>query len=283
MIIMLFKVSLTSKSREGRKSTINLQTNWEGRDLLSNEYTHFVITTVCNGCCLPQTWIPFTQGWFVRSLVEIDPVVLGKEIFLILSLYFRYFLIISLGKGRGPSFEQTWIPFTQGCFVPSLVEIGSMVLEKKMKIWNVYDNANNDDDDNDDKRLTTDKFWSEKLCLLIGRHFSFMSRLRMVYLWWDFIILIPMKNSKMLANARHLHPFNQAEGLCRAAPAVTQDLGFPGFRGLEGSSGSPREYTVNVLYLAMFSFLRLLRLILLLKITHRAKGTMLDLSYINPF
>ena len=28
------------------------------------------------------------------------------------------------GNGLGPSFKQTWIPFTQGCFVPSLVEIG---------------------------------------------------------------------------------------------------------------------------------------------------------------
>ena len=41
----------------------------------------------------------------------------------------------------GSSFEQTWIPFTQGCFVPSLVEIGPVVpvvLEKKMKMWKVY-------------------------------------------------------------------------------------------------------------------------------------------------
>ena len=45
-----------------------------------------------------------------------------------------------LGKGRGPSIEQTWIPFTQECFVPSLVEIGPVVLEKKMKMWKVYDN-----------------------------------------------------------------------------------------------------------------------------------------------
>ena len=35
-------------------------------------------------------------------------------------------------KGRGPSFEQTWIPFTQECFIPSLVEIGPAVLEKKI-------------------------------------------------------------------------------------------------------------------------------------------------------
>ena len=31
---------------------------------------------------------------------------------------------------RGPSFEQTWIPFIQECFVSSLVEIGSVVPEQ---------------------------------------------------------------------------------------------------------------------------------------------------------
>ena len=35
-------------------------------------------------------------------------------------LPFRY-------KGLEPSFQKTWIPFTQGCFVPSLVEIGLVV------------------------------------------------------------------------------------------------------------------------------------------------------------
>ena len=33
-------------------------------------------------------------------------------------------------KERGPSFEGTWIPFTQECVVSSLVEIGQVVLEK---------------------------------------------------------------------------------------------------------------------------------------------------------
>ena len=44
-------------------------------------------------------------------------------------------MIISwtLGEFIGSSFEETRIPFTLGCFVPSLVEIGSVVLEKKMK------------------------------------------------------------------------------------------------------------------------------------------------------
>ena len=51
-------------------------------------------------------------------------------------------------KRAGPSFEQTWIPFTQGYFVPSLVEIGSVILEEKMKIGKVYDNENNNDNGN---------------------------------------------------------------------------------------------------------------------------------------
>ena len=39
----------------------------------------------------------------------------------------------------GSSFEQTWIPFTQGCFVPKLVEIGPVVLEKNiLKFCKVY-------------------------------------------------------------------------------------------------------------------------------------------------
>ena len=44
----------------------------------------------------------------------------------------------SLWKGLGLSFEQTWVPFTWECFVPSLVEIGTVVLEKKLKMWKIY-------------------------------------------------------------------------------------------------------------------------------------------------
>ena len=46
------------------------------------------------------------------------------EYFKISSMYFHYFVILSLGNGSGPLFEQTWLPFTHGCFLPSLVEIG---------------------------------------------------------------------------------------------------------------------------------------------------------------
>ena len=39
--------------------------------------------------------------------------------------------LFTLWEVNGSSFEQTWIPFTQGCFVPNLVEIGPAVMEKK--------------------------------------------------------------------------------------------------------------------------------------------------------
>ena len=39
--------------------------------------------------------------------------------------------LFTLWELNGSSFEQTWIPFTQGCIVPNLVEIGPAVLEKK--------------------------------------------------------------------------------------------------------------------------------------------------------
>ena len=38
-----------------------------------------------------------------------------------------------------------WFLITQGCFVPNLVEIGLVLLEKKMKMWKVYDSDNNND------------------------------------------------------------------------------------------------------------------------------------------
>ena len=90
----------------------------------------------------------------------------GEEDFLIWSMYFFPFSWLSpLGKGRGPSFEQTWIPFIQGCSVPSLVENGPVVLKKKMKMWKVYRRMDRRMDWRTDKqtdRQTTDDRWSEK-------------------------------------------------------------------------------------------------------------------------
>ena len=53
---------------------------------------------------------------------------------------FSLLLLSPLGKGKGHSFEQTWIHFTQGCFVPiKLVEIGPVVFgEEDFKILSMY-------------------------------------------------------------------------------------------------------------------------------------------------
>ena len=79
------------------------------------------------------------------SLVEICPMVLEENIFQFRQSFFPAILKLSLlEEGQGPSYEWIFIPFTQWCFVPSLVEIGPVVLEKKMNMWKVYDNNDND-------------------------------------------------------------------------------------------------------------------------------------------
>ena len=45
-------------------------------------------------------------------------------------------LLSPLENRRGPLFQQTWIPFIQGCFVRRFVEIDLVVLKRKSKMWN---------------------------------------------------------------------------------------------------------------------------------------------------
>ena len=51
-------------------------------------------------------------------------------------MYLLFLNYLHLEKGRGPSFEQTWILLTQGCFVLSLYKIGPVILEKKLFFFN---------------------------------------------------------------------------------------------------------------------------------------------------
>ena len=75
----------------------------------------------------------------------------GEEDFKTSSKCFHSFVTISPWKRTGPFIWQTWIPFTQGWFVPISVKIRPVVLEKKKNMWKVSDNVNGDDnaDDND--------------------------------------------------------------------------------------------------------------------------------------
>ena len=85
------------------------------------------------------------------KLVEIGWVVLEKKSFH--QCIFVILLLSPLVKGHGPSFEQTWIPFTHGYFVVSLVEIGPGVLEK-MEIWNGHRWTDREMDDRWTEKLT---------------------------------------------------------------------------------------------------------------------------------
>ena len=84
---------------------------------------------VC-GPSFKQNWIPFTQGCIVPSFEKV-----GRVVLYIFKFRLCIFTILEfwspLGKGNIPSFEQTWIPLTQECFVPILAKIGPVVLEKK--------------------------------------------------------------------------------------------------------------------------------------------------------
>ena len=90
----------------------------------------------------PFIWINFNppiQGFIVAGLVEIGPGVLEEKILKFLNVFSLFRNDLPLEIGWGPSFEQTWISFTQGCIVAGLVEIGSVVLEKKiLKFVNVF-------------------------------------------------------------------------------------------------------------------------------------------------
>ena len=94
-------------------------------------------------------------------------------------MYFSQFRnYLPLEEGGDTSFEQTLISFTQVCFVPSLIEICPVVLEKKMKMWKVSYRRTD--------RQTTDKKCSENLTIAFSS-----SEIKMKI--WTLFILPPQK------------------------------------------------------------------------------------------
>jgi hypothetical protein len=73
-------------------------------------------------------WICTVSGSFHLKLSFSDPLVLEK-IFEMTSSFFLHFWLSPFWSG---AFNKFWIPFTQGKFLPSLNEIGWMVLVKKI-------------------------------------------------------------------------------------------------------------------------------------------------------
>ena len=64
---------------------------------------------------LNQVWLKFWRRFFFNNLAK----------------FLHFFLLSPLWRGPGTLFEQFRIPFTQRWFLPSLIEIGLLVLEKK--------------------------------------------------------------------------------------------------------------------------------------------------------
>ena len=128
----------------------------------------------------------FTPGCFCAKFGWNWPTGSGEEDFKNSSMYFRYFLIFSPLKGRGPSLEQSqmsmyfhyfviplekggpfiWanlnIPFVQGYFVPSLVEFDPVVLEKQMKIWKCLNLQTGDGQQSREAHLSFQLRWAYK-------------------------------------------------------------------------------------------------------------------------
>ena len=69
-----------------------------------------------------------------------DPVFVYKRFFNFVNVFTLFYNYLPLGKGLIPSFEKkptknkTGVLITQGCFVPSIVEIGQVVLKKMIKL-----------------------------------------------------------------------------------------------------------------------------------------------------
>ena len=96
----------------------------------------------------------------------------GEEIWL--------YLYYPLGEGRGPLFEQTWIPSIQVCFMLSLGKIGPVLLEKK-KMWKVYRRTDN----RSSEKLTTLQVLQENKLLSVQRPYISGTGLILSTLYWD--------------------------------------------------------------------------------------------------
>ena len=93
------------------------------------------------------------------SLVEIITVVLEKRFLKVVTLFLLFPNYLPFGKALhlNKLKSQNCISFTQGCFVKSLIEIGPVVLEKKMKMGKVYRQTEGWTDGQRDSLTTDDR------------------------------------------------------------------------------------------------------------------------------
>ena len=80
-----------------------------------------------------------------------------EEDFKIFLIWFYIIAIIFPWRRAWPCIWTNWIPYTQGCFVPSLVEIGSVVLKNKSKIGKRFQTDGRTDRQTDDGKQAISK------------------------------------------------------------------------------------------------------------------------------
>ena len=121
-------------------------------------FRHLVIISLWN-----RAWTfdwtnlnPFTQKCLVQSSVEVCQWFLKRFLkFINLFSLFRFYP--PLEKGIALHFYSDY----QWCFVPSLVEIGPVLLWKKMKMWKVYLQTN------ERRRTDNKKIWLKLSAMVI--------------------------------------------------------------------------------------------------------------------
>jgi hypothetical protein len=84
--------------------------------------------------CRTQFWKGTTQGSFQQSLVEIGSVVSEENFFLKFHPLFSIFSLAAILVGNRDHRTQFWKGVTQGPFHQSLVAIGTVVSEEKIKM-----------------------------------------------------------------------------------------------------------------------------------------------------
>ena len=88
-----------------------------------------------HGSLFLKTWVSFTQGCYVPSLLDFGPGLLEN----FLKRFCQHIFAISLLSSLGKRIEQTWIPLNQGCFVQKFSwNWPSCSWKVKMKMWNGY-------------------------------------------------------------------------------------------------------------------------------------------------
>ena len=115
---------------------------------------HLLLLELIEWSLFVKAWFLFSQKWFVQSLVEMCPVVLENILLNFINVFWLFRNYLPLEMGVALHLNKLEFPFSQGCFVPSLVEIGPVTLENKMKMWKITDRRSDhrSDGQRDDRR-----------------------------------------------------------------------------------------------------------------------------------